>query len=98
MIKGAPTEGDVDATESLEDHFALPWISGLFNTLVPANEETIFRQQLADRAVVTYAHVPEYGMENWNDFQAELFFDGTIRLGETAEERIQRTTTGCGQP
>ena len=73
-------EGDTTNTESLENHFTLPRISGLFNTLGPVEEGLISWKQLGDRAVVSYENVPEYGLDNWNSFQVEMFFDGTIRL------------------
>ena len=72
--------GDGDDTESLEDHFALPRISALFNTLVPIGEGVVSWGQLSDRVVVTFEDVPEYGLDNRNDFQIEMFFNGVIRL------------------
>ncbi|MBN2564031.1 MAG: hypothetical protein JXQ75_24215, partial [Phycisphaerae bacterium] len=51
--------GDSDYTESLDDHFNRPRISGLFDDLDPAQGGTVSWKQLADRAVVTWQGVPE---------------------------------------
>jgi len=72
--------GDSDYTESLEDHFDRPRISGLFDDLDPRSQGTISWKQLGERAAVTYQDVPEYGSSNNNTFQIELFFDGKIRV------------------
>jgi hypothetical protein len=69
---------DTDYTESLADHFDLPRISALFDDLNPSSAGTVYRQQLADRMVVSYDRVTEYSGSNQNTFQIELHFDGTI--------------------
>lgn len=69
---------DTDYSETLEDHFDLPRISALFDDLNPATAGTVSWKQLPDRAVVTYAGVPELGSGNPNTFQFELYFDGKI--------------------
>jgi hypothetical protein len=72
------TLGDSDYTESLTDHFDLPRISAMFDDFNPALGGTVSWKQLADRAVVTWENVPEYGTVNFNTFQVEMRFDGTI--------------------
>jgi hypothetical protein len=37
-------------------------------------------KELEDRAVVTWEEVPEYGNNNSNTFQIEMFFDGRIQI------------------
>ncbi len=69
---------DTDYTEDLDDHFDTPRISGLFDDLNPSSSGTVYRQQLADRMVVSYDAVTEYSTFNNNTFQIELHFDGTI--------------------
>ncbi|MHC4610382.1 MAG: S8 family serine peptidase, partial [Planctomycetota bacterium] len=65
------TAGDNDYTESLADHFDLPRISALFDDFNPLSGGTISWKQLADRAVVTWENLPEYGTTNLNTFQVE---------------------------
>jgi hypothetical protein len=72
-------EADDDFTESLEDHFRLPRISGLFEDLY-AGPTRVSWKQLPDRVAVTYQAVPEFGTSNTNSFQIELLFNGTIRI------------------
>jgi regulation of enolase protein 1 (concanavalin A-like superfamily) len=82
--------GDIEYFESFEHHFAAPRISALFNDLNPTAGGTVTYKQLADRWVVTYQNIPEYGVANSNNMQVELFFDGTIRL------TLLRVDTGHG--
>ena len=69
---------DEDYTETLADHFDTPRISAIFDDLNPSQAGTIYRQQLADRMVISYDSVTEYSGSNQNTFQIELHFDGTI--------------------
>jgi hypothetical protein len=71
---------DTDLSESLEDHFDLPRISGLFDDLNPSSAGTVSWKQLSDRAVVTYEDVTEYSPTSQNSFQIEMFFDGVITI------------------
>ena len=72
------TAGDSDYTETLAGHFDTPRISGVFDDLNPSVGGTVSWKQLADRAVVTWEAVPEYGTTNSNTFQFEMHFNGTI--------------------
>ncbi len=72
------TAGDSDYTESLVDHFDLPRISAVFDDLNPGTGGTVTWKQLADRAVVTWEGVPEYGTSTYSTFQIEMRFNGTI--------------------
>ncbi|MCL4788922.1 MAG: M36 family metallopeptidase, partial [Verrucomicrobia bacterium] len=64
----------------LEDHFVQPRVSALFRNLDTAAASRISWQQLPDRFVVTWDKVRSAGVNLTNRFQAELFFDGVIRL------------------
>ena len=73
----------VDYTETLEEHFEIPRICGLWNDLDPSQGGTVSWKAFDDRVAVTWENVPEYGTwspENSNTFQIEMFFDGRIRL------------------
>lgn len=84
---------DTDYTESLDDHFSQPRISGLFDDLNPSSSGTVYRQQLADRMVISYDRVTEYSGSNQNTFQIELHFDGTIVI---SWERIDSSDAVVG--
>jgi len=92
--------GDIDATESLDDHFALPRISGLFTDLHPDSGSVTWKQ-LMDRAVVTWQVVTEGGEPGTNSFQIEMFFDGRIRmtwLDLAATDGLVGLSRGNGTP
>jgi len=72
--------GDQDYTESLADHFDTLRISGLFRDFNPTAGGEVSYKQLTDRVAVSWQNVPEYGRENFNTFQIEMFYDGTIRI------------------
>ncbi len=72
--------GDNNMMESFDSHFNRPRISALFHDLNPSAAGSVSWKQLADRVVVTFQGVPEYGTTSPNDFQIEWFFDGRIRL------------------
>jgi RHS repeat-associated protein len=94
------TEGDDDYSDSFDDHFRLPRISGLFEDLFPSGAKVSWLQ-LDNKAVVTYQNVPEYGSSNSNSFQIEMFFDGMIRityLGIDAMDGIAGLSSGGGLP
>lgn len=52
----------------------------MFDDLDPYAGGTVSWKQLADRAVVTWEDVPEYGKSNSNTLQIEMLFDGRLRL------------------
>ncbi len=72
--------GDTTWTESLENHFEQPRISGLFDDLNPSSSGSVSYKLLSDRVAVTWLNIPEYGASNQNTVQIEMFFDGTIRI------------------
>ncbi len=82
------TEGDNEDSESLSDHFDSKRISILFEDLNPSGGGMVSWKELADRAVVTWENVPEYGSGNSNTFQIEMFFDGRIQLSWLAIEAV----------
>ncbi len=95
------TEGDDDFSESLQDHFDSRRISILFDDLNPFDGGLISRKQLSDRVVVTWDGVPEFGRNNYNTFQVEMFFDGRIHLswlGIDAENGIVGLSDSLGVP
>jgi hypothetical protein len=73
------TEASFLLTPSVEGHFSMPRISGLFFELDPRTGSVLYKQ-LSDRVAVTYRNVPQYGAGGSNNFQIEMFFDGRIRL------------------
>ncbi|MCS6772098.1 MAG: S8 family serine peptidase [Kiritimatiellae bacterium] len=93
--------GDTRYVERLSTHFDRPRISLLFDDLNPASGGIVSRKQLADRFVLTYQNVPEYGASSPNSFQAELFFDGRIRitwLALAARDGLAGISAGNGLP
>ena len=93
--------GDRDSSERFYDHFDTPRISGLFDDLRVLASSTVSWLQLADKVVVTYEDVEEYGRANSINFQIEMYFDGMIRLtllGIDASDGITGLSAGNGQP
>ncbi|MHC4565778.1 MAG: hypothetical protein ACYTE3_08460 [Planctomycetota bacterium] len=74
------TEGDRDFAESLERHFNLLRVSGLFRDLNPSAAGQVSWTYTSDGVAVTWWQVPEFGRDNSNTFQIELSFDGRIRM------------------
>ena len=72
--------GDTSLDSTLANHFSKPRIAMLLDDLNPGSGGTVSWRQLADRVVVTYQAVPEYGTANSNNFQTEMYFDGRIRI------------------
>lgn len=72
--------GCVDRVLTLANHFATRGISGL-STAQALNGGSVSVKQTTDRLAVTYEDVPTVGSPTGiNNFQMELFFNGTIRL------------------
>ena len=71
---------DEDYLESIGGHFSLPRISALFHDLDPETGGTISWKELADRFVVTFEDIAQYGSPLGNSFQVEMFFDGRLRV------------------
>ncbi len=91
--------GETDYTESLEDHFSQPRVSGYYDDLNPNSGGTISYLELADRVAITYEDVPEYSNTGSNTFQIELFYDGVIRisyLGMTGSDCVAGLSEGVG--
>ena len=70
--------GDTDWSESLEDHFEQPRISGLFNDLSTGSGSISWRA-FPDHVAVTWWQVSD-GSSSTSTFQIEMFFNGKIRL------------------
>jgi hypothetical protein len=93
--------GESASTVSLANHFRAPRISALFSNLDPSAGGTVYVQKLADRVVVTYRNVPQYGLANANSFQVEIRYNGVIRLTYldiSAGSRIVGISEGNGVP
>ncbi|MHC4911573.1 MAG: LamG-like jellyroll fold domain-containing protein [Planctomycetota bacterium] len=73
-------QGDSNSAASLESHFALRRISGLFTDLDPSSGGNVSYKQFGDGVVVTFEDVPLSGdAAATNSFQIEMFFvDGSI--------------------
>ena len=95
------SESDRDPGESLDDHFDTQRISCLFHDFDPSLGGLVTWKQLADRVVVTWRDVPEYGRNNANTFQVEMYFDGRIQLAwlaVAATEGVVGLSDGLGLP
>lgn len=93
--------GDQEYSESFDAHFRAPRVAAWFDDLNPESGGTISWRQLSNRVAVTYAHLPEYGLDNDNNFQIELFFDGRIRityLAMEAQDGLAGLSPGGGVP
>ncbi|HPO15038.1 MAG TPA: DUF1565 domain-containing protein [Candidatus Hydrogenedentes bacterium] len=66
--------------ESLENHFAMPQVSAFFDDLDPTQGGAVSWKQLADRVAFTWSAVPQHGLDDINQFQIEMFFNGNIRI------------------
>jgi subtilisin family serine protease len=71
---------DQEYRPSLSTHFSKPRLSILFHDLNPAGGGTVSWKELNDRVIVTWRDVPTFTRGRPNTFQAELFYDGKIRL------------------
>jgi hypothetical protein len=92
---------DTDYTETLDDHFGMVRVAGLFDDLNPNSGGTISWKELGDRVAITWENVPEFYDTGSNTFQIELFFDGTIRitwLSIDAPDGIVGISGGDGMP
>jgi hypothetical protein len=94
--------GASDYDETLAEHFGLPRVALLYDDFHPGQGSASIRyQQFADRFVVTYQNISEYNAGNLNNFQAELYFDGTIKvtyLGIAAVDGLAGISQGLGLP
>jgi len=72
--------GDNDFSQTLEEHFEMLRISGLYCDLTASNEGAVTAKQLSNRVAVTWQQVPEFSNTSPNTFQIEMFYDGRIRL------------------
>ena len=72
--------GDNDFSQTLEEHFDILRISGLYCDLTLDNEGIVTAKQLGNRVAITWEQVPEFSNTSPNTFQIEMFYDGRIRL------------------
>ena len=73
-------ESDTAFTESYSAHFGKKRVAALFDDLNPTIGGAVSWKQLADRAVVSWVNVAEFGSGSPNTFQIELFYDGRIAI------------------
>ncbi|MBU0985072.1 MAG: hypothetical protein KKA42_14455, partial [candidate division Zixibacteria bacterium] len=72
---------DTDYSETVAEHFGgPPRVAALWDDLNPSVGGTVSYVQLDDRFVVTWDSVQEFSSGNLNSFQAELYYDGTIKI------------------
>ncbi|MHC4742811.1 MAG: hypothetical protein ACYS8Z_12915 [Planctomycetota bacterium] len=93
--------GDTHYLETLQDHFDLPRISGLFDDLDPSSGGSVSWMQLDDRIVVTFLNVPEHGSTRGNSFQMEMFENERLRLtwlNISAGDGLVGISEGNGKP
>lgn len=93
--------GDSEYVESYGNHFGLHRISGLFDDLNPGNGGLVSWRQLSDRVAVTFQNVPQYTTTDSNNFQIEMYFDGTIavtHLQVAATDGLVGLSEGLGIP
>jgi hypothetical protein len=74
------TEGDTDFSQTLEEHFEILRISGLYYDLTARREGSVTVKKLFNRVAVTWQEVPGFSNTSPNTFQIEMFYDGRIRL------------------
>ncbi|NVM22225.1 MAG: hypothetical protein HWN68_10655, partial [Desulfobacterales bacterium] len=95
------TQGDRDSSQTLEEHFEILRISGLYCDLNPPHTRSVTAQYCINRMAITWQEVPEYSHTATNTFQIEMFFDGRIRLSWleiNADECIVGLSNGGGLP
>lgn len=72
--------GDFNFIPSLSAHFSEPRISAMFTDLDPTTGGSVLLSQLEDRVAITYLNIREWGQNDNNTMQVEMFFDGRIRI------------------
>ncbi|MHB9109636.1 MAG: S8 family serine peptidase [Armatimonadota bacterium] len=94
------TSGDFSLDETLDNHFALPRISALFDDLYPSSSQVSYKV-LPDRVVVTFMNVQEFYNGNSNTFQIEMLDSGVINiayLNVDAQDGLAGLSYGQGLP
>ncbi len=94
-------QGDQDFSQTLDEHFEMLRISGLWTDLTAEDAGSVTGKQLADRVAITWQSVPEFNNTNPNTFQIEMFYDGRIRLSWLeigAAQNIVGLSNGLGLP
>lgn len=95
---------DDEYSQSLSAHFVIKRLSALFRDLSPDLRGSVSYRQTSDRLAITFDDVPEYtqstpSLNNSNNFQIELFFDGRIQityLGVSTNSAIVGLSRGLG--
>ena len=93
---------DGDYSETLDEHFDEgPRVAAMWDDFDPPDGGTISYEQFDDRFVVTWDGVYEINTSNTNQFQLELFFDGTIVMSHvdiTISDGLVGLSQGNGEP
>ncbi len=96
------TAGHTDFFYSeLSVYFERARISALYTDLDPSAGGKVSWRRLGDRVAVTYQAVREFGVNNTNNFQIEMFFNGIIRitwLKIDADNAVVGLSRGSGVP
>jgi Peptidase family C25/Propeptide_C25 len=93
--------GSSDSSESTTDHFAVPRICTLFDSLDPEAGGTITWSQFSNRVVVSFMAVRERSTAKTASFQTVMYFDGTIQmsfLDVMNTDGLTGISAGAGKP
>jgi len=93
--------GDIRFMESLEDHFALPRISAIFDDLDPTAGGQVSYLLFDEGIVVTFEDIVEYGSSATNTFQIDMRYGGKIIvtfLDVAAQDGLAGLSDGRGMP
>ena len=71
---------DTEYDESLEHHFSIPRVAGMFRDLNPSSGGTVSWKESGSGVAVTYDGVYTYNTTNPNTFQIHLYYDGCIEI------------------
>ncbi|NLX21919.1 MAG: S8 family serine peptidase [Phycisphaerae bacterium] len=89
------------AANDLTGHFTLPRIAPLTDWYSPAEDGRVSWRQFADRIAVTWEDVRDAATTRLSTFQAEMFFDGRLRMSwleAGANDPVVGLSRGTGLP
>ena len=99
------TAGDTDYSETLDEHFEMARVAGLYDDLNPTNGGTVSWKESPEHVAVTWQDIREYSYPNGigsNTFQIEMFFATReihiSWLSVSAQDGIVGLSNGDGMP